>query len=672
MKGFMTVIWGILLIASVVSCANRRKLNELSNANIGIKVAMANDTVTLASVRDSVLEQKPQDRIAVVDIQGKVLIMDAVKDEESGEMIAMDRLQAVVVEAKFRNVPERNGYVNIAFDVTVPQAMQSSDWQVRLAPRLYFLGDTMLLDKIYVTGRNYRASQMRGYELYNKFLNSIIPDSCNFIDVFTRRNLLEIFIERNFKELAALKNDSTIVDSLQIVNMFGVSWQDAVDHYTKNFLVRRNNRRIGNKEKMFGKYVKAPIEKSNIRLDSVITSPNGTIKYCYIQSIKTRKGLRKVDLVIDGAIYKENRLLYSIPPADTLTYYISSMTFFADNTPRYLKKIIERNAVANTSAYIDFKPGDYSLCDTLHENATEIRRIRNNVRELLSNKDYIVDSLLITASCSPEGSYALNTRLAKARANSIKEYFNAYIKSYRDSVASSVWSIDVTGNSLSGGETGSVESGEGNSLDLASLQSFIKTKSIAEYWVKLQNLIRNDANITDIEGAERCFLVEDPDARERALTKHPDYVYMRSVLYPLLRSVKFDFYLHRKGMIKDTVHTTEIDSLYMRGVEALSNRDYQTAVTLLRPYNDINSAVAYVCMDYNNSALMVLDSLPKSAVRDYMLAVVNSRLGNEQKAVEYFMHAVEQDYSMRHRGNLDPEIWGLIKKYNMNPLLDNF
>ena len=48
-----------------------------------------------------------------------------------------------------------------------------------------------------------------------------------------------------------------------------------------------------------------------------------------------------------------------------------------------------------------------------------------------------------------------------------------------------------------------------------------------------------------------------------------------------------------------------------------------------------------------------------------MLAVVYGRLGNEKLAVEHFLNSVEQDDQMRHRGNLDPEISALIKKYGI-------
>ena len=55
----------------------------------------------------------------------------------------------------------------------------------------------------------------------------------------------------------------------------------------------------------------------------------------------------------------------------------------------------------------------------------------------------------------------------------------------------------------------------------------------------------------------------------------PVYRYLREKIYPQLRSVSFDFYLHRAGMQKDTVQTTELDTAYMAGLEALKNLDYK-------------------------------------------------------------------------------------------------
>ncbi len=653
-------ILGMVLLSG--GCTNYFKLKELDRNCPAVEVAMANDAAP-ASVRDSLLESAPDDRIAVVDLQGEVLIMDAVKDEQSGEMVISQRLQAVVVEAKFRNVAERNGYVDIAFDVKVPREMMHSTWQLRLEPSLRYLNDTLPLERIFITGSKYRKGQLRGYELYNKFLDSIIPDTCSFIGAYTNRHLLEIFIQRHFEEVALLKSDTSFIDNSVAENLFGVTLKEAVEHYTKHFLVKRNNRRKGRTEKMFAKYVKVPLEKEGIRLDSIIAGDNDMLVYRYVQSIKTCRDLRKIDMVMDGGIYKENRMIYRIPQVGPLTYYISSMTFFADNSTRFLKKIISRNAVANTAAYIDFKVGDATLCDTLHENSGELARIRKNIATLLSDTSYVVDSLVVTASCSPEGDYAYNEKLAQKRAVSIKKYFSDYIRKYTDSLSSEYWNMELEGS-------GSGEDLSGNG-DKRRINDIVKMRHVAENWEQLERILRSDTTLAGRESFESILRIPDADKRERALAGTSGYPYIRSVVYPLLRTVRFGFYLHRKGMIKDTIHTTVVDTAYMKGVEALVERDYESAVTILRPYNDINSAVAYICMDYNNSALQVLESLPESARRNYMLAVVWARLGDEKRAVEHFLHSVEQDAAMRHRGNLDPEISALIRKYNLNRVSDD-
>ncbi len=653
----LPVLGMLVLVLLLCGCGNYMKLKELNKKSPSVEVVMTSDAAPV-SVRDSLLERAPEDRIAVVDMQGEVLIMDAVQDEESGEMVISQRLQAVVVEAKFRNVAERNGYVDIAFDVKVPRQMQHSQWQVRLEPSLYYLQDTLHLDRIYITGEKYRREQLRGYELYNKFLDSILPDTCSFIGTYTHRHLLEIFVQRNFKEVYRLKSDTSFVENEVAENLFGVTLKEAVEHYTKHFLINRNNRRKAKREKMFEKYVKVPFENEGIRLDTIIANDNGSLIYRYVQSVKSCKDLRKIDMVMEGKIYKDDRVIYNIPEVGPLTYYISSMTFFADNSTRCLKRIISRNAVANTAAYIDFEVGSAALCDTLHENANELARLRKNIGTVLSDTSYVVDSLVVTASCSPEGSYLYNEKLAQKRAASIKKYMSDYIQYYTDSLSSEYWNIDMTdpfaGESLS------------EQKNRKELDDIVKTRHIAENWEWLEKILHSDTTLAGREAFERVFEISDADERERALARTECYPYIRSVIYPILRMVRFDFHLHRKGMIKDTIHTTVVDTAYMKGVEALVERNYEVAVTRLRPYNDINSAVAYICMDYNNSALQVLESLPKGAKRDYMLAVVWARLADEKKAVEYFLHSVEQEPSMKHRGNLDPEISALIRKYNLN------
>ena len=121
-------------------------------------------------------------------------------------------------------------------------------------------------------------------------------------------------------------------------------------------------------------------------------------------------------------------------------------------------------------------------------------------------------------------------------------------------------------------------------------------------------------------------------------------------------------------MIKDTVHTTVVDSTYARGLRALKDMDYKTAIALLGPYEDYNAAVAYISLDRNLSALQILEKITgpaRTAPVNYMLAIVYSRIGRVQDAVQCYLDSVEQEPYYRHRGNLDPEISVLIKRYDL-------
>lgn len=106
--------------------------------------------------------------------------------------------------------------------------------------------------------------------------------------------------------------------------------------------------------------------------------------------------------------------------------------------------------------------------------------------------------------------------------------------------------------------------------------------------------------------------------------------------------------------------------IYTEGVRALVNRDYEAAVTLLKGYDDFNTALAYASLDYNASAMKVLMKLEESPRVEYLKAVIFSRVDDDRAAVQSYLTACSLDRSYVHRGNLDPEISRLIKKYKLN------
>ena len=652
-RHILTVLGVVLSLALLAACSTQKKLNSLHKGE-GPQVQL-----TLGKQESYVPEVKnntPQSRdtLKIVEDDGtEILIMKAIKDEETGEMVATEVLEAATVTARFRNIAERHGKIDLAFQVIVPESMRDSKWQLRFYPDMFVLEDSIRLDPVVITGEAYRKAQLRGYQQYDRFLSKIVNDSTKFINI----RALEIFLKRNIPEIYAFKADTAWVSDEQFYSAYGVSQKEAVEHYTNQYAKGTNERRKSRMGKMYNRYVKSPIVTEGIRLDTVIVNPEGDFIYNYVQTINTRPKLRRADIILSGEIYEQDQRLYSIPRSEPLTFYISSISAFVDNTERYLTKVVERRASANTECRIDFEVGRADVKPELGENAAGISMIKQNLASLIENTEFDLDSIVVSAAASPDGTYAANASLAQKRSISVSKYFEKYIKEYTDSVK------------LAAGFTLDLE-GDGEMKSAFQAQNIVLTpRSIPENWDDLKLFVEEDVVMNVDQKAAFSALMEKEDnldKREQQMRKADYFTYMKDAIYPRLRTVKFNFYLHRKGMVKDTVHTTVIDSTYMRGVAALKDMDWNAAIALLGPYNDFNTAVAYVGLDRNKNAMRILSKLERTPEVNYLLALLYSREDEPEKAVECYMRACKQNRSYVYRGNLDPEISVLIKTYGLN------
>lgn len=632
------------------------RVRKMHIDNAGASIVLPEKTGIQKQI-DSIASVTQHEDVVVINEQTgeQEIIMRAIRDEESGEMVATEQLQAAVVTARFRNVAERHGMVDLEFDIIVPQQLYDSHWQLRFNPRMYKLDTETELEPVIITGNEYRKAQLKGYQQYNRFLQSIITDPSLFVDV---RNL-EIFIKRNIPLLYYFKTDSTEVSDEKFHSMFGVTEKEAIDHYTSQFKIRANRRKIAAKDRMFHKYVKVPIEKEGLRLDTVLTNPNGDFVYSYIQTIKTEKNLKKVEITLAGSIFEQDKKIYSIPQTAPLDFYISSLSSFVDDRPHYMMKVIERRAEANASYNIDFEVGKYDVRPELRNNTSEIEKIKGDLAGIMSNEVFDLDSIIVTAYASPEGSVSANNRLCGNRAESVIGYFNRYIRHYEDSLRADMGvSIDLSG-------------------DRERISDMYKSNNIrflsrigGEDWKSLIQAVETSDRVTDSDKETFFDLLDisNLDEREAKLRRLSSYGVIRNEIYPNARSVKFNFYLHRKGMVKDTVHTTILDTAYMRGIQAIKDRDYELALSILRPYQDYNTAVAFVAMDYNVSAMTILQDLPQTAQIEYLKAIIYARQNDDQNAVQCFMNAARADRTYFNRGNLDPEIRAIIRRYNLDAL----
>lgn len=611
--------FAVAVLALLVSCTASRQLAQLGRegADVGVSIPAVCET------EDKAKEEKSEEAI-LENTSGndrEPFIMNAVKDPETGEMVASDVIDASKVVARFRNVAERNGRVTIEFDVTVPSSMVSSKWQLRLFPAAGVLDETFSLDPILVTGSRYRSRQIRGYERYREFISSIISDSSGFV----MQKPLEIFLERNYPRVYAMKNDTSFVSDPEAEDIFGVTQKEVLDHYTRHGLVKRNRRREEKSGIMLEKLTGGL--KGRIRLDTVISS--GTeVCYRYVQTLDSRPGLRKIPVWLSGGVYEDGELVYGIPGRNAIDFYVSSLSSLADSAVRYRSVIVERSVYGYVNAMLDFGKGS-ALLDTLSgSNVTELARMRAGMESMLGNSDYEADSVVVTASCSLEGSYAYNSSLAERRAAAVVKILSEG----------------------SGGECTKI----------------LRQACRPENWERFFAVIEDDPSVSE----ESRTLIrslpykERPDSSEKVLQGLPEYRYLKEKVYPGLRTVRLDFYMHRKGMVKDTLCTSEIDSAYMRGVAALRNLDYSRAVELLGSYRDYNAALAYLSSGYDAKALEIIASLKHVPARAlYLKAIALSRLGMEEEASEVFEKCIVMDPSMLHRGRLDPEIQKFTLKH---------
>lgn len=397
------------------------------------------------------------------------------------------------------------------------------------------------------------------------------------------------------------------------------------DYWQYETYVERFHPDTVGREAAFNRFVKFPYPE-DARLDSLVEG-RSTVTYYYSQAVKTDETSKKMLITLQGQVLAVDDSAYRLPPSDTLSYIVSSMLSFVDTIPRCRIKVVDKFVTVEDRNYIQFFVGDTRVVDTLGDNRRQLDKITGLMRQIVEQQEFWVDTITLTAASSPEGAYAFNERLSQGRAAALKRYL---VRRY------------------------------GRSID-----TMLTVRWVAEDWAELTNRIRTDREIVNRDAILELIAAEkNPDRREQAIRlRFPkEYAYIRSVIYPQLRAVNFRYSLRRKGMVKDTIHTTELDTAYARGVELLQKRKYAKALYILNDYNDRNTVVAHLSLDHNERAMELLATMPKDAVTEYLRAIACSRLGRKAEGREHFLEACRLDGRMEYRGNLDPEIAELLKQ----------
>lgn len=377
-------------------------------------------------------------------------------------------------------------------------------------------------------------------------------------------------------------------------------------------------------QEAFDRFVRFPYPQ-DARCDSV-RATRSDISYYYTQQVPTAEVGKRLTVTLEGRVEGLDGSCYRLPSSDTLTYTVSSMLNFIDTTTRYVTRIIERHTRLDDRVVLTFPAGRADIVDTLPGNAAQLMKTGLVTEHLALQREFTVDSIVLCSYSSPEGGAAMNRELSLRRAEALGRYLRGRCPG-------------------------------------VGLDTLISVRPIGEDWTRLRELIRDDSSLRNREPILLLIDSErDPDRRERLIRERygSDYVRIRREFYPKLRAVELCYYLQRVGMTKDTIHTTEIDTLYLRGRTLLEARKYRAALGVLLPYADRNTAIALLSLGEDRRALDVLLSLSEDDRTLYLRAIAWARLGRKEEALEAFARACAIDPNLEFRADLDPELSELV------------
>lgn len=671
-----------LLSGLLVSCATDHKLARVRISQPQMKEAVADTGFRLPR------------QITWTDDKGKEhIVTEATKDSVTGEYITQMELSEITVVAKSKQVAERNGKINLDFIVTVPGELISNKWQVQLTPVAYKSADTLYLDRIFLSGADFAKMQRKGYMRYQAFMNSIIPDSLYLQKLFDEKGyrkalaeleeeyfqawkheviskerwidwsdkanarfaLFNYRMERNKQAIAGYNSILEYLPAYRLrremdgkyipskwkifaegnyrIRTRNITPEDSASitrRFTDYAKMAENRKRKEQADEMYEKYVRFPYEAA--RLDTVIKEGDNFVYY-YKQELPATENTKKIDLTLDGQILSKDETKTQLPPSNTITYFISSMVQFLDRSPRYKKKIITRKDEVNLRAYVTYKSGATEFSEDIGDNRAEIDKVLETIHGINYTGEFLIDSIRMTATSSPEGSADMNLFLSKGRALALKKYLAL------------------------------------RSDDREGVDTLFRPRWIGEDWNRLHELVLADDSLENKTYLLRIMKETDnPDSREYALRKYPaDYMRIRGKHYPLLRGVEFKFHLHRRNMLQDTIVMPVIDTTYMQAVKMIEDRQYRQALAILDVSypDDYNTAVCLMSLGYDKRALEIMTEQADTSDRNYLLAILYSRLKREEDALKMYVKSCDQDASKIWRGRLDPEINKLIVTYNL-------
>ncbi|MDE6006225.1 MAG: hypothetical protein K2G67_01545 [Muribaculaceae bacterium] len=278
-----------------------------------------------------------------------------------------------------------------------------------------------------------------------------------------------------------------------------------------------------------------------------------------------------------------------------------------------IKDVVKTREVSK-SAHVNYKVGSTVLLPDFESNPAELKAILATIDSVRDDKDLTVDHVEIHGYASPEGTYALNTRLAAGRTEALRKYVDARYNFGKNLVASSTpedWAglrkwveasdlhekaavLRIIDSKLSpDAKDDELRTGLPNTYKILLWEAYPSLRR-SDYTIKytvrnftkpetIARLLKTNPDKLSMEEVmllARTYKVDSPEREELALTAARLFPNdWRAQLNGAFVALKHNDLNAAEGMLKRSGDSPLAD--YGRGVLMLYRKDYKTARPLL-------------------------------------------------------------------------------------------
>lgn len=287
----------VVLILLASSCSSNWKYEYLKTKEPHKISAVVGNTTTETSkktdISDNTKVEEENKELEEDNYQADNLD-DQMQITSDGKVIYKDtsgiKLNTVfVIDSKSKTTTvDTSGRLNMCLTVSVPKDILGSNWQMRLHPKIYIRQNKVetwefYSDYLYITGSVYRDNQIRGYERYANYLSKIHSSKVGYTNSIDLNKLLdtnisnsvnkyqlEYFIERNFPEIYAFKDDTSYISDEKFTSVLGVDKDNVIRHYYNETLDNRIKKLSKDKNKYYNEWVYNTITEDSVQTDNII------------------------------------------------------------------------------------------------------------------------------------------------------------------------------------------------------------------------------------------------------------------------------------------------------------------------------------------------------------------------------------------------------------------